>query len=124
VPRRDTAERLGDILAAIDRIGTYSEGLTYERFSADVRTSDAVQYNFVVIGEAASRLPPEFTELHPELPWNEMRALRNVVAHAYFAVSLSVLWETMTSDLPPLIEPLRALLAESVSTASESSENH
>lgn len=119
MPRRDTAERLGDIIAAIDRIGTYAEGLTYERFCADVRTSDAVQYNFVVIGEAASRLPQEFTALHSELPWNEMRALRNVVAHAYFAVSLSVLWETMTSDLPPLVEPLRALMSECRSAVSD-----
>jgi uncharacterized protein with HEPN domain len=100
-------------------LGPIPRGLTYERFCADVRPTEAVQYNFVVIGEAASRLPQELTELHPELPWNEMRALRNVVAHAYFAVSLSVLWETMTSDLPPLVEPLRAPLAECRSAVSD-----
>lgn len=111
VPRRDAADRLRDILAAIDRIATYTEGLSFERFCADVRTSDAVQYNFMVIGEAANHLPSELTNMHPELPWKEMRGLRNVLAHTYFAVSLSILWETATSDLPPLVEPLRVLLA-------------
>ena len=77
MPRRQEAERLRDILAAIDRIKTYVGALNYEAFSADARTSDAVQYNFVIIGEAANHLPRELTESRPELPWAEMRALRN-----------------------------------------------
>ena len=41
-----------------------------------------------------------------------MRGLRNIVAHAYFNVSLPVVWETMVSDLPPLVAAIRELLEQ------------
>lgn len=110
MPPRGAIDRIRDILDAIVRIQGYAEGLTYERFCADVRTAEAVQFNFIVIGEAASRVPAEIVARNPEIPWQEMRSLRNFVAHGYFAVSFSVLWETMTSDLPSVIEPLRELV--------------
>ena len=109
MPRRDTPDRLRDILSAIERIVGYTEGLSYEQFCADARTIEAVQYNFIVIGEAAAHLARELTDSHPEIPWAEMRGLRNVVAHTYFAVSSSVLWQTARSDLPPLVDRLRML---------------
>jgi uncharacterized protein with HEPN domain len=112
VPRRDTVERLKDILGAIERIVGYTDGLGYEQFCADGRTIEAVQYNFIVIGEAVAHLPPDLTESRPEIPWSEMRGLRNVVAHAYFAVSSSVLWQTARSDLVPLVAMMRELIGE------------
>ena len=112
MPRRDASERLKDILRAIERIVGYTDGLSYEQFCADGRTMEAVQYNFIVIGEAVSHLPPDLIESHPEIPWPEMRGLRNVVAHAYFAVSSSVLWQTARSDLVPLVESVRTLIGE------------
>ncbi len=112
MPRRDTVERLKDILGAIERIVGYTEGLTYEQFCADGRTIEAVQYNFIVIGEAVAHLPLKLTESHPEIPWPEMRGLRNVVAHAYFVVSSSVLWQTARSDLVPLVAPVQGLIDE------------
>lgn len=107
---RGGTERLRDIAEALDRIRTYCDGLTFEQFSADSRTVEAVQFNFIVIGEAARHLPEDLVARSPELPWAEMRGLRNVVAHAYFAVSLDILWQTITHDLPPLGPMVRALI--------------
>jgi uncharacterized protein with HEPN domain len=84
--------------------------MTFEQFCADQRTAEAVQFNFIVIGEAARNIPDDVVARHPELPWREMRGLRNVVAHGYFHVSLAILWQTITTDLAPLVEPLQALL--------------
>jgi uncharacterized protein with HEPN domain len=75
--------------------------------------ADAVSYLFGVIGEAAHHVPDEVAAAHPELPWAEMRAMRNVVAHQYLGVMLETLWKTATEDLPGLVDPLRRLLAES-----------
>jgi len=41
-----------------------------------------------------------------------MQDMRNIVVHDYSNVSLQVVWETIQSDLPPLVEPLRHLLEE------------
>ncbi|MCK4601876.1 MAG: DUF86 domain-containing protein, partial [Phycisphaerae bacterium] len=44
-----------------------------------------------------------------EIPWAEMRDIRNVVVHEYFGVSTKILWETILNDLPPLAEALKKL---------------
>ena len=112
MPHRAGSQRLRDIAAALERIRVYCDGLTFEDFSSDSRTVEAVQFNFIVIGEAARHIPDDVVARRPDLPWAEMRGLRNIVTHAYFAVSLDILWQTITNDLPPLRPAIQALLDE------------
>ena len=65
-----------------------------------------------VIGEAARSLTPEFRREHPELAWNSMVGMRDRLIHGYFDVNLDILWETVTNDLPPLIDKLEEILAD------------
>ena len=109
MPPRAAAERIQDILHAITRVAECIEGMTFDTFAADERTIEAVQFNLIVIGEAARHVPDDFASKHPDVPWREMRGLRNVIAHAYFSVSLPVVWTTITVDLPPLVELLEAI---------------
>jgi uncharacterized protein with HEPN domain len=61
--------------------------MTYEAFTADRKTVDAVIRNLIVIGEAAGRVPDDVALVHPEIPWKDMRDMRNLVIHEYFGVS-------------------------------------
>lgn len=81
MPPRDPEYRIQDILNAIDKILTYVEDLDYQAFIEDAKTVDSVLLNFIVIGEAASHIPEDVMEKHPEIPWYEMRSMRNVIAH-------------------------------------------
>ena len=60
-----------DILEAIDWINQYLEGLTFEQFSTDIKTIDAVIKNFAIIGEAAKNIPLSIKRDHPEIAWKE-----------------------------------------------------
>ena len=71
--RRSWELRISDIIEAIENALEYSSGMTFEQFVADRKTIDAVIRNFIIIGEAASHLPEDFTEMHLDLPWREMR---------------------------------------------------
>jgi len=99
-----------DILESISKIHRYLEGSTFEQFVADERTVDAVVRNFGIIGEAVLHVPEEIRLAHPELPWPQMRGLRNLLIHEYFGISLEILWDTAQKDLPPLVSPLRRIL--------------
>jgi uncharacterized protein with HEPN domain len=66
-----------------------------------------------IMGEAAGQLLPEVESLYPEIPWVDMRAIRNVIIHEYFQVNLSITWQTIKTDLPPLIKQLQELLENS-----------
>jgi uncharacterized protein with HEPN domain len=48
-----------------------------ESFSQDIKTIRAVELNFIIIGEAATGIPDDIQEAHPEIPWHFMRAMRN-----------------------------------------------
>jgi uncharacterized protein with HEPN domain len=71
---------------------------------------DAVIRNLEIIGEATKHIPEEVLKKHPDLPWPEMRGIRNVLIHEYFGVSLPILWETTQINLPPLIPALKRIL--------------
>jgi uncharacterized protein len=51
-------------------------------------------------------------EAAPEIPWADIRGMRNRVAHEYFGIDVNVLWQTVREDLPPLLASLRSLAAK------------
>ncbi len=110
MPPRNWQLRISDILQAIAKIQAYTSAMDFPRFAADEKTVDAVVRNITVIGEAARAVPDAVVTAHPEIPWQDMRGMRNVVVHAYFGLNLQILWDTIQNDLRPLVSPLQALL--------------
>ena len=108
---RDWADRIQDILDAIHEIGVFTQGMSQAEFFKDAKTLRAVELDFIVIGEAVSRVPDGVQETHPEVPWSLMRAMRNRLVHVYFEVDPRLVWDTIQNDLPALVEPLKALIA-------------
>lgn len=91
---------------------TFVEGMSQDDFLADKRTQQAVIMSLIVIGEAATKAMDgyeEFCEQHPEIPWRNMRGMRNRIAHGYFDINLEVVWETVQTALPELLERLGKL---------------
>lgn len=110
MPHRSWELRIVDIVDAIEIVLDYTAGMTLEQFVSDRKTIDAVVRNFIIIGESASHLPEDFIEMHPTLPWREMRDMRNIAVHEYFGVDNVVVWETIKNNLPPLLPMLRKLV--------------
>ncbi len=65
-----------------------------------------------VVGEAATRVSPEGQRRYPAIPWPEVRGLRKRLVHGYDIVDLSILWDIITDDLPPLIADLEQILGD------------
>ena len=104
--------RITDILEAIEKIQRYVEGMDFNDFEKDSRTVDAVIRNFIIIGEAARNVPKDIVVRHPSLPWRIMGDMRNFAVHEYWGVELRTVWETIKSDLPPLVPLLRSISKE------------
>ena len=107
---REWRFRVEDMLEAISRIQTYTGGLTYEEFCHDQRTVDAVVRNLEIIGEAARHIPREIESTAPYVPWHQSKAMRNELIHAYFGLNLTIIWDTIQHDLPPLVPQLQRVL--------------
>ena len=68
--------------------------------------------NLVIIGEASARLLKDhagFLDARPDLPWKDMKGMRNRIAHGYFEIDLDMVWETVRSALPELLARLPAI---------------
>lgn len=103
---------IGHILEAAQCACSYIEGLSKDDFLADKRTQQAVILNIVVIGEAATKLAkdhPEFVNQHTEVPWRNMKGMRNRIAHGYFDIDIDIVWDTVQAALPQLIERLKGI---------------
>ena len=110
MPHRAWEFRVADIVDSIEKILSYTAGMSFEQFRKDSKTIDAVIRNFTIIGEAARHIPDDIVQSHPEIPWREMADLRNIIVHEYFGVSEKIIWETIQTDLPGLLSSLRIIV--------------
>ncbi len=92
------------------------EGMAFvrSRTQADLATDAQLRFALVraleIIGEAASRIDPEFRRTHPEIPWQPIIGARNRLVHAYFDIDHDIVWATATQALPKLVPMLEVLL--------------
>ena len=106
---KDYSIYLADIIEAMAKIQRYTDGLTFESFAANEMAVDAVNRNLEIVGEAARSIPESIRNSNPQIPWQRMIGLRNMVIHAYFGIDLSIVWEIVRVNIPdtrPLIEAM------------------
>lgn len=97
------------MLAYIEKILEYCKDIKYSDFENNTLICDACVFNLSQIGELTTKLDREFTEEHSDIPWGEMKGLRNKIVHDYEGVNLILVWEIISSDLPKLKEQLLKL---------------
>ena len=99
-----------NIHECIKKIEDYFGLMSFEEFSTDSKTIDAVVRNFEIIGEASRQLPKKIKDKYPDIEWKEMIDFRNVIIHEYFGVSLKIMWDIIKNELPSLKEKIKHLL--------------
>ena len=67
-----------------------------------------------ILGESARRVPDDFRERYPHVPWRQTTDLRNVLIHDYDTVDFDVLWQIIQERLPPLVQQLQAIIDENI----------
>ena len=107
---RNQQFRLEDIYDALVAIAEYINDMDYDAWAQDRRTVDAVIRNLEIIGEAASHVSEDIQKQHTDIPWSQMKAMRNILIHEYFGIDIDVLWQTIQEDLPPLAASFKKVL--------------
>lgn len=100
------------ILDATQQVRSYVTGTSKEMFMQDRKTQDAVILKILVIGEAAAKIldaHATFAQGHPDIPWNQMKGMRNRMVHGYFETNLELVWETIQVFIPDLESKLRSV---------------
>jgi uncharacterized protein with HEPN domain len=103
---------LEHMLEAVRLARSYVEGLGKADFLEDRKTQQAVILNILVVGEAATKIAneyPDFVAGRPDIPWRQIRGMRNRMAHGYFEINLDIVWDTVQESLPQLEQQLLEL---------------
>lgn len=79
-------------------------GRSFEAFIDNSIYQNAVALCVLQIGELTTHFTEDFKSAYNKVPWNQIKALRNVVAHNYGHIDKETLWETLEHDIPELNE--------------------
>ncbi|MGZ4666476.1 MAG: HepT-like ribonuclease domain-containing protein [Frankiaceae bacterium] len=92
-------------------------GVTVGELAADRQRRDALLWNFTVLGEASTQLPPDFEERFPDVPWDQPSRLRNRIVHGYWSIDLDILHTTAQVPGPRDVVHLECAQAARVAAA-------
>jgi uncharacterized protein with HEPN domain len=108
---KDTACLL-NILDSVDKIKKYTQAYKdADALYEDNKSFDAVMMNFVVIGEMADKLSPEFRDsTEDQIDWLKIRGLRNIIAHNYFGIDAEEIWQIIQDSLIKLAATIEIIV--------------
>lgn len=94
-------QRLEDILEAIERIEKYASS-GRASFDRDELVQTWIVHHLQIIGEAVRGVSEEIRSAHPDVPWSQIAAMRNILVHDYFGIDLEEVWVAVARDVPAL----------------------
>ncbi len=108
---RSLVLRLTDIVEAIERIRQKLQGVSIEAFEDDWERQWLIERGVEIISEASRHLSSEMKGRHPEIPWQKIAGIGNVLRHSYEKIAAPVMWKLAIDDLDSLEQVCRAELA-------------
>jgi uncharacterized protein with HEPN domain len=99
---KKAAVALHAMLRYIEHAQRLVRGLTYEDYLDDFDKTLSVERCIEIISEASRRLPQEWKDRHPTIPWQKIAGIGNIYRHDYDDIETHMVWKTVTESLPPL----------------------
>lgn len=82
--------------------------------SDGMRNLAATSMLLEAIGEGVKRIDSmtngELFNTKPEIPWKQIKGMRDYIAHGYFDIDYELVWTTISEDLSPLKTAINDLI--------------
>lgn len=110
--KRTNKHYFKDILEYAKTALDFIKNVNYEEFILDKKIVFATVRALEVIGESSNRISDEIKEKYPNLPWTEMRGLRNRIIHNYDDIDYTIIWNVLKNEIPKLIMQIEEIINE------------
>ncbi len=104
---KDNSYYLDRILTDLRFILAHTQNLDRKALETNEVLQDSILFRLIQISENAEKLTPAFRELHPEIAWRALKGMRNRIVHNYGAVDMSIVYDTVTRDIPLTLKMLQ-----------------
>ncbi len=109
---REYRDYLCDVIDAIKTAQDFTNQMNFDNFVKDKKTIFAITRALEIVGEAIKKIPVHLRKKFPSIPWKDLAGMRDKLIHNYSGVNLSIVWETVTQELPPLLKEFQRVLQD------------
>lgn len=95
------------MLWAAQKVLRFVDGKDRRAFDADDMLQFACIRGLEIVGEAASKVSRETRDAIEGVPWASIVGMRNHIVHAYADLNMDVVWQTVSQELPNLLDALQ-----------------
>ncbi len=86
---------------------------SFAEFEKNEMAQDAIIRHLANITESASHLEEVTKQSYPDVSWQQIRGMRNILVHDYLGdLSPEEVWKTVNNDLPKLVDVAKRILKE------------
>lgn len=97
------------LLKDINFIIEKTNGITLEELEINEVLCDSVLFRLIQISENSAKLTTDFKILHNDIPWQAIKGMRNRIVHDYGEVEFTIVYQTITEDIPDIRKKLENL---------------
>lgn len=112
MPFEDIPSRLEDILDVIRDVEAFVAGRSFDDYVGDTMLRLATERCVEIISEASRHIPPDMKARHPEVPWQNVADIGNVLRHGYQSIDHRIMWEVVTQHVVPSREAVEHMLGQ------------
>ena len=105
-------QRIEHMIEAAELLLRFTSNLTVTEYIASAEKQYAVKFAFIMLGEDAATVSEELKLKYSDIPWGEIKGMRNIVAHNYIKTDEMLIWEAVSSKIEPLRQQLLQIKAE------------
>lgn len=98
------------ILSDLEFMIEHTKGLSKEEIQADDVLLDSIMFRIIQVAENSDRLSEKFKDIHDDLPWKDIKGMRNRIVHDYGVVDISIVCDTVLVSVPELYSELKLLI--------------
>ncbi len=104
--------RVLDILAEINGVEQILQGKNFDAYASEMMTRRAIERCVEIISEASRHIPIDVKAKYPNVPWQKISAIGNLLRHEYGLVEDIVIWRVAETSLPELKPVIEQILAD------------
>lgn len=100
---------LQKIITNLEFMIKHTTGKTQVEIQTDDLLIDSIMFRLIQIAENSEKLTFTFKAEHKELPWKEIKGMRNRIVHNYGVIDMTIIYDTIIHGIPEMYEKIKEI---------------